>query len=142
VNLWTHISYSKIIHDSRIKKGFLPPEYSSVPLGYGMPPPKIIGQVLQKKYCERNSKKKKEEKNNVAKEKKNTFLFEILAAYTTRYSPEDPLRAKKRTKSPSLSSSNLSHWCYYFMKERKDLPTASPCSKSLTSYLFKPTERG
>jgi len=45
----THISSSKIIHDARIKKGFLPPEYSSVPLGYGMPPPKIIGQVLQKK---------------------------------------------------------------------------------------------
>jgi len=81
-------------------------------------------------------------KNTVAKEKKNTFLFEILAAQSTRYYPEDPLRAKKRTKSPSLSSSNLSHWCYYFMQERKGLPTASPCSKSLTSYLFKPTERG
>ena len=38
-------------------------------------------------------------KNNVAKEKKHTFLFEILAAYTTRYSPEDPLRAKKKEQS-------------------------------------------
>ena len=49
------------IHDSRIKKGFLPPEYPSVPLGYGMPPPKIIGQSFarKKKYCERISKKKK-----------------------------------------------------------------------------------
>ena len=84
-----------------------------------MPPPKIIGQVLQKKILWKKFKEEKRRKNNVAKEKKNTFLFEILAAYTTRYSPEDPLRAKKRTKSPSLSSSNLSHWCYYFMKEKK-----------------------
>jgi len=106
-----------------------------------MPPPKIIGQVLQKKSIVKEIQRKKEEKH-CSQRKKNTFLFEILAAYTTRYSPEDSLRAKKRTKSPSLSSSNLSHWCYYFMQERKGLPTASPCSKSLTSYLFKPTERG
>ena len=60
------------IHDSRIKKGFLPPEYSSVPLGYGMPPPKIIGKVLQeKKILWKNFK---EEKNNVAKEKTKHFF--------------------------------------------------------------------
>jgi len=58
----THISSSKIIHDARIKKGFLPPEYSSVPLGYGMPPPKIIGQVLQKKNIVKEIQRKKKKK--------------------------------------------------------------------------------
>ena len=50
--------------------------------------------MLWKKF-----KEEKGRKNNVAKEKKDFFLFEILAAYTTRYSPEDPLRAKKKEQS-------------------------------------------
>jgi len=86
-------------------------------------------------------RRKNRRKNNVAKEKK-TFLFEILAAQSTRYYPEDPLRAKKRTKSPSLSSSNLSHWCYYFMQERKGLPTASPCSKKSYFLLIQTHREG
>merc|ERR1712008_484719 len=93
-------------------------------------------------FAKKNMVKEIQRKKHCSQRRNKHFLFEILAAQSTRYYPEDPLRAKKRTKSPSLSSSNLSHWCYYFMQERKGLPTASPCSKSLTSYLFKPTERG
>ena len=65
-----------------------------------MPPPKIIGQVLQeKRYCEKEIQRRKNKKKQCSqREKRNTFLFEILAAYKTRYSPEDPLRAKKKNK--------------------------------------------
>jgi len=64
-----------------------------------MPPPKIIGQVLQKKNIVKEIQRRKNKKKQCSQRKKNTFLFEILAAYTTRYSPEDPLRAKKKEQS-------------------------------------------
>ena len=66
-----------------------------------MPPPKIIGQVLQeKKDIVKEIQRRKRKKKQCSQRKKKTFfLFEILAAYTTRYSPEDPLRAKKKEQS-------------------------------------------
>ena len=42
-----------------------------------MPPPKIIGQVLQKKILWKKFKEEKRRKNNVAKEKKTLFCLKF-----------------------------------------------------------------
>jgi len=42
-----------------------------------MPPPKIIGQVLQKKNIVKKFKEEKTRKNNVAKEKKTLFCLKF-----------------------------------------------------------------
>ena len=98
-------------------------------------------KILWKKF-----KEEKRRKNNVAKEKKETlFCLKYWLLNTTRYSPEDPLRAKKKKNKvtfPVKFKLVPLVLLLYERKQEKAYLQQVHVVKSLTSYLFKPTERG